>query len=119
MSNERHTLSQDLLESADRAARGENDKTASEVLLDVEILQRRADQRMRNETRQHLKELVRAVENDPPHIGVLSTGERCAVALILDKPELLRRGDTMLYAAHRVGTHWLEACWEVQRDGWR
>lgn len=74
---------------------------------------------MNRELLGRLRAMVRAVERDPPHIGVLSTGERCAVALILDKPGLLSRGDTMLYAARRVGDDWLEACYQVQRDGWR
>lgn len=65
-----------------------------------------------------LRAKCRAVAKDPKIIGVYSTGERCAVALILDRADLLCRGDTMLYAAHRVGEEWLEICWQIQRDGW-
>lgn len=72
----------------------------------------------RTDIARRLRAMCRAVEADPAHIGVLSTGERCAVALILDKPELLCRGDTMLYAADRVGQDWLPICLQVQRDGW-
>lgn len=70
-------------------------------------------------TRERLEEMARMVEKRPASIGVLSTGERCAVALILNKPRLLCTGDTMLYAAQRVGSEWLELCWQIQRDGWK
>lgn len=69
--------------------------------------------------KKRIQDMARAVARRPGHIGVLSTGERCAVALILNKPRLLCPGDTMLYAAQRVGTDWLQLCWEIQRDGWK
>lgn len=68
---------------------------------------------------QRLRSMCCNVETDPPSIGVLSSGERCAVALILNDPEHLDSGDTMLYAAQRLDPGWLEICWEIQRDGWR
>ncbi len=74
---------------------------------------------MREDESQRIKGMVRMVEKKPGSIGLLSTGERCAVALILNKPRLLCQGDTMLYAAQRVGQDWLEECWRIQRDGWK
>jgi hypothetical protein len=61
---------------------------------------------------------VRMVADDEPSFGVLSTGERCAVALVLDRPDLVKRYGTMLEAADRLGPEWLEAALKVQRDGW-
>lgn len=65
-----------------------------------------------------LRAMCRNVQRDPRSIGVYSTGERCAIALIMNKPKLLPPGDTMLYAADRVGQDWLPICLQVQRDGW-
>lgn len=72
----------------------------------------------RDEIAKELRAKCRAVKKDENIIGVYSTGERCAVALILNRPDLLCRGDTMLYAADRVGQDWLPICLQVQRDGW-
>ena len=48
---------------------------------------------------------------------MLSTGERLAVALVLDRKDLLDEfGYTMLGAADRVGQDWLKAALKVQRD---
>ncbi len=66
-----------------------------------------------------LRAMCRAVQHDPNSIGVYSTGERCAIALIMNRPKLLCDGDTMLYAADRVGDTWLPICLKVQRDGWK
>lgn len=44
-------------------------------------------------------DLVRQVEYDPPHIGVLSTGERIAVALVLARVDLLPPGFTSISQA--------------------
>lgn len=51
--------------------------------------------------------------------GVLSTGEFLAVALVLDREDLLKasRGDyTMLEAADRLGNDWFDAALRVQRS---
>jgi len=61
--------------------------------------------------------LVQNVQKDEASIGVLSTGERLAVALVLDRKDLLDEfGYTMLGAADRVGQDWLKAALKVQRD---
>lgn len=60
----------------------------------------------------------RAVEDDQAIIGVYSTGERFAVALILDRQDLLPAGQTMLDAVERIGG-WFRTCVDVQRNGWR
>jgi hypothetical protein len=50
-------------------------------------------------------------------IGMLSTGERIAVALILDRSDLLPRNYTMLDAFNRLESEWTEAALRVQRAG--
>jgi hypothetical protein len=61
--------------------------------------------------------LVQNVQKDEASIGVLSTGEQLAVALVLDRKDLLDKfGYTMLGAADRVGQDWLKAALKVQRD---
>lgn len=62
---------------------------------------------------------VRMVEADEPSFGVLSTGEKIAVALVLDRPDLVKWWGTMLEAVHRLGPEWTEAALRVQREGWR
>jgi len=55
--------------------------------------------------------LVQNVQKDEASIGVLSTGEQLAVALVLDRKDLLDKfGYTML------GQDWLKAALKVQRD---
>lgn len=63
--------------------------------------------------------LVERVAKDEDHIGVLSTGESLAVALVLDRKDLLEEingGYSMLEAVNRLGVQWLEAALQVQRD---
>lgn len=73
---------------------------------------------------------VAAVRADPPHIGVLSTGEQCAVALMIgveslrhDNPEyksptpLRPHGYTWLDCVDRIEGDLLKACIKVQREG--
>jgi hypothetical protein len=59
---------------------------------------------------------ARMVAADEASFGVLSTGEKCAVALVLDRPDLAKWWGTMLDCADRVGPEWLAACVKVQRD---
>lgn len=62
---------------------------------------------------------VRMVLADARSFGVLSTGEQLAVALVLDRKDLLYEcGCTMLEAMHRLGPDWTEAAIKVQREGW-
>jgi hypothetical protein len=58
-------------------------------------------------------EWIRENEAD---IGLLSTGEAIAVALVLDRKDLLPRGYTrILEAVDRLGDDWLRAAIAVQK----
>lgn len=62
---------------------------------------------------------VQMVATDETQFGVLSTGERIAVAFVLDRYDLLyRHWGTMLEGADRLGAEWLKAALCVQRNGW-
>jgi hypothetical protein len=51
--------------------------------------------------------------------GLLSSGERIAVALVLDRYDLLQCAwSTMAESIHRLGPEWTEAALRVQRNGW-
>lgn len=70
--------------------------------------------------RARIRSMVESVERSDDNFGVLSTGEKCAVALVLERADLARRGwGTLLECAARVGPDWLEAAVWVQRDGWQ
>lgn len=62
---------------------------------------------------------VRMVERDRADFGVLSTGEKCAVALVLDDPELMRVWGTALDCVDRLEGEWIQAAIYVQRNGWK
>jgi len=66
----------------------------------------------------HIRAKVRMVEADESLFGVLSSGERIAVALVLDRPDLVKWWGTMLEAVDRLGPEWTQAALRVQRDGW-
>lgn len=51
--------------------------------------------------------------------GVLSTGEKCAVALLCNDAGMLPHDYTFLDAVDRLGADWLVACLQANRDGWR
>lgn len=61
-------------------------------------------------------EWVRAVKADPAYFGVLSTGQKCAVALVLDSPELIAWWGTALDCVDRLDQGWFHACLNVQRN---
>lgn len=61
--------------------------------------------------------LVRMVVADEASFGVLSTSEKIAVALVLNRADLLNNW-TMLSAIDRLGPEWTEAALRVQREGW-
>jgi len=64
--------------------------------------------------------MARTAEKHPDSVGVLSTGEHCAVALVTDRKEFLPRGyTTMLDAVDRLQGDWLDACIQANRAGWR
>jgi hypothetical protein len=50
--------------------------------------------------------LARQVRADPASIGVLSTGEACAVALLLNRLDLLDDNKHPLDALERLGLQW-------------
>ncbi len=54
------------------------------------------------------------VEKDPQRIGVFSTGERIAVALVLNQQDLLDYG-TILESVERLGEEWFRAALMAQR----
>lgn len=79
-----------------------------------------------------VREMVERVRADPPYIGVLSTGEQCAVALVLDVDDTTQlpgynpkdepfdprpRGYTWLDCVNRIEGELLDACIIVQREG--
>jgi hypothetical protein len=62
---------------------------------------------------------VRVVLADETQFGVLSTGERIAVALVLDRYDLLQQTwGTIAECVYRLGEEWTKAALRVQRDGW-
>ena len=62
---------------------------------------------------------VRTVVAHEPSFGVLSTGEKIAVAFVLDRPDLIKScWGTLLEGADRLGPDWLKAALYVQRNGW-
>jgi hypothetical protein len=65
-------------------------------------------------TAEIILQLVQRVQDDERSIGVLSTGETLAVALVLDRADLMR-GYTMLEAVNRLGDEWFRAAIAVQR----
>lgn len=67
-------------------------------------------------TAETILKLVEAVQKDEQRIGVFSTGEQIAVALVLDRKDLFPHGGyTMLEAVNRLGREWTEAAFAVQR----
>ena len=57
---------------------------------------------------------------DETFFGVLSTGERIAVAFVLDRYDLIQQAwGTMAEAVYRLGPDWTAAALRVQRNGWR
>ncbi len=70
-------------------------------------------------TELHIRTKVRLVVADETIFGVLSSGERIAVALVLDRYDLLQRAwGTIAESVHRLGPEWTEAALRVQRTGW-
>lgn len=60
--------------------------------------------------------LARQVQADPTNIGVLSTGEACAVALLLNRLDLLDDCKHPLDALERLGPHWEKAVRDLHRQ---
>lgn len=66
-------------------------------------------------TEEKIFSLAKAVIADESVHGVLSTGERLAVAFVLDRPDLLE-AYSMLEAIERLGPEWTRAALFVQRN---
>jgi len=67
----------------------------------------------------HIRAKVKMVAADETTFGVLSTAERIAVALVLERYDLLQRAwGRMLESVHRLGPLWTEAALRVQLYGW-
>jgi hypothetical protein len=69
-----------------------------------------------------IHDLVEHVHANEDAIGVLSTGERIAVALVLDRRDLIGGHLSILEAVDRLGIDWTRAALEVQRQvptAWR
>jgi len=61
--------------------------------------------------------MVASVERDEAAIGVLSTGEAIATALVLNRADLLPHGGyTWIEAVDRLGPEWFSAARAVQRQ---
>ena len=72
-----------------------------------------------NPAESQIRSKVRMVAHDAQSFGTLSTGERIAVAMVLDRYDLLQDAwGSMLEAVHRLGPEWTEAALRVQRHGW-
>ncbi|MGH2861472.1 MAG: hypothetical protein ACRDLT_08190 [Solirubrobacteraceae bacterium] len=70
-------------------------------------------------TRQILEKVRMFLANET-RFGVLSTGERIAVAVVLDRYDLLQRAwGTIAEAIDRLGPLWTAAALRVQRNGWQ
>lgn len=62
--------------------------------------------------------LVCTVERTEASFGLLSTGEKIAVALVLDRHDLVKEAwGTMIESMYRLGGEWFKAAREVQRRG--
>ena len=72
-----------------------------------------------NDAESQIRAKVRMVAHDARSFGTLSTGERIAVAMVLDRYDLLQDAwGSMLEAVHRLGLEWTETALRVQRHGW-
>jgi len=69
--------------------------------------------------RARLVDLARSGDADPASIGTLSTGEACAVALLLGRLDLLDEYKHPLDALERLGPEWEKAVRDLHRSGWR
>jgi hypothetical protein len=68
---------------------------------------------------EQIRAKVKMVVADETTFGVLSTGERIAVALVLERYDLLQRvWGPVLESIDRLGPVWTDAALRVQRRGW-
>ena len=67
---------------------------------------------------QQIRAKVKMVAADETTFGVLSTGERIAVALVLERHDLLQLAwGAVLESIDRLGPVWTDAALRVQRHG--
>ena len=69
---------------------------------------------------QRIRQMAESVLGDERRFGVFSTGEKIAIALVLDRRDLLAEingGYSMLEATERLGPEWTAAALTVQRCG--
>jgi hypothetical protein len=67
----------------------------------------------------HIRRNVQSVVVDEDNFGMLSSGEKIAVALVLNRYDLLEQAwGTMLASVDRLGPEWAVAALRVQRRGW-
>jgi hypothetical protein len=72
-----------------------------------------------NAAEAQIRAKVRLFVDDELSFGTLSTGERIAVALVLDRYDLLQDAwGSMLEAVNRLGPDWTQAALRIQRHGW-
>lgn len=72
-----------------------------------------------SDVEQRIISLAKYVDADPSKVGVLSTGEAIAMALLFNKMEWLPEGYTdPLDAINRLGDRWLAAVRVVRETGW-
>ncbi|MGL4964051.1 MAG: hypothetical protein ACRC67_22665 [Inquilinus sp.] len=70
-------------------------------------------------TKEELAIKARIVAEEPDHIGVYSTGERIAVALLLNRLDLLPSGYTHVVEAwDRLGKDWQQLVIDLHNEGW-
>lgn len=74
---------------------------------------------MRTLIEQRIITKCRLVDSDEAAFHTLSTAEKIAVALVLDRRELWAFYGSVLEALHRLGDEWHAAAFRVQRLGWR
>ena len=68
---------------------------------------------------EQIRAKVKMVAPDETTFGVLSTGERIAVALVLERYDLLQRAwGHVLESVDWLGPLWTEAALRVHRHGW-
>ena len=68
---------------------------------------------------EQIRAKVKMVAADETTFGVLSTGERIAVALVLERYDLLQQAwGHALESVDRLGPLWTEAALRVHRHGW-
>ncbi|MFE0758770.1 hypothetical protein ACFW16_32735 [Inquilinus sp. NPDC058860] len=71
------------------------------------------------DVRETIAEIARRVQKNPETIGVLSTGEACAAALLLNRLDLLSDAyKHPLDALDRLGSTWEAAVRELHQNGW-